>query len=329
MLYLNQICEFDLKAGEFFYMKKVILTLTLATTLSVTSIAGADAAEKAHAGEYKVKKGDTLLKVADKYEISTLRLKKWNNLKSNQLKPGKILIVDEKKVKKSHEFKTMLDPKIDIVRTEKKSEAKITEPAAEGRYQAAEPTITVKSEPEQAAAPVMRPHDEEVNVISQETYDFESAESDSPIIRPHDEENNFISPETYHFDATDTETKLERSEVKIPSSNRIAQIALKIAANKSYVYGANSSTQVDCSSFAQQVFAAMGKSLPRTTYQQMAVGKRVTSPVAGDLVFFNEGSHVGIYIGNGQMVDALNPKEGIKQRAVSYINGSVTGYYRY
>lgn len=77
-------------------MKKIVLTLALATTLSMTTMTGADAAEKVHAGEYKVKKGDTLLKVADKYDISTLRLKKWNHLKSDKLKPGKILIVDEK-----------------------------------------------------------------------------------------------------------------------------------------------------------------------------------------------------------------------------------------
>ncbi|RXK17919.1 C40 family peptidase [Macrococcus sp. DPC7161] len=112
-------------------------------------------------------------------------------------------------------------------------------------------------------------------------------------------------------------------------NNNVASVALSIAAGKSYVFGANSATAVDCSSFAQQVMAAMGKSIPRTTYAQMAAGTPVSNPQPGDLVFFNGGSHVGVYIGNGQMVDALNPYEGVGQRAVSYIDGSITGYYRY
>ncbi|WJP98317.1 NlpC/P60 family protein [Macrococcus bovicus] len=300
-------------------MKKIVLTLALATTLSMTTMTGADAAEKVHAGEYKVKKGDTLLKVADKYDISTLRLKKWNHLKSDKLKPGKILIVDEKKVKQAQELEVMLDPKVEIVRVKETPEAKITEPAVPGRNHTAEPTITTQEEPVQPATPVTRPHEEEVNSNPQDT-DYTDLVSSESVI------TDLVSSESVETESVVKQTEETPAD---KAQNKVAQIALKIAANKTYVYGANSSTQVDCSSFAQQVFAAMGKTLPRTTYQQMAVGKRVTSPVAGDLVFFNNGSHVGIYIGNGQMVDALNPREGVKQRAVSYINGSVTGYYRY
>ncbi|GGB01239.1 peptidoglycan endopeptidase [Macrococcus hajekii] len=112
-------------------------------------------------------------------------------------------------------------------------------------------------------------------------------------------------------------------------NNNVAAVANSVAAGKSYVYGGNSATAVDCSSFAQQVLASMGKSIPRTTYAQMAAGTPVSAPQPGDLVFFNGGSHVGVYIGNGQMIDALNPQQGIAQRAVSYISGSVTGYYRF
>ncbi|TDM12305.1 NlpC/P60 family protein [Macrococcus lamae] len=111
--------------------------------------------------------------------------------------------------------------------------------------------------------------------------------------------------------------------------NNIAALANSMAASRTYVYGGNTATQVDCSSFAQQVLAALGKSVPRTTYAQMAAGTPVSAPQPGDLVFFNGGSHVGVYIGGGQMVDALNPAEGVGQRPVSYVSGSITGYYRY
>ena len=109
-----------------------------------------------------------------------------------------------------------------------------------------------------------------------------------------------------------------------------ASVAHSVAAGKSYVYGANTSTAVDCSALSQQFMKAFkGVNLPRTAAGQMAAGTQVSNPQPGDLVFFNGGSHVGIYIGNGQMVDALNPSEGVGQRAVSYVHGSIDGYFRY
>lgn len=148
---------------------------------------------------------------------------------------------------------------------------------------------------------------------------------------------------TYNYDAptsvvaqaapvvsrTSTTTEVKKAPATTAVSGNVASVALSVAAGKSYVYGANSASAVDCSSFAQQVLAAMGKSIPRTTYAQAAAGTQVSAPQPGDLVFFNNYSHVGVYIGGGQMVDALNPSEGIGQRAVSYVSGHVDGYYRF
>lgn len=128
---------------------------------------------------------------------------------------------------------------------------------------------------------------------------------------------------------TSTTTEVKQAPATTAVSGNVASVALSVAAGKSYVYGANSASAVDCSSFAQQVLAAMGKSIPRTTYAQAAAGTQVSAPQPGDLVFFNNYSHVGVYIGGGQMVDALNPSEGIGQRAVSYVSGHVDGYYRF
>lgn len=128
---------------------------------------------------------------------------------------------------------------------------------------------------------------------------------------------------------TESTRVVQKAPTSVAVNNDVASVALSIAAGKSYVYGANSASAVDCSSFAQQVLAAMGKSIPRTTYAQAAAGTQVSNPQPGDLVFFNNYSHVGVYIGGGQMVDALNPSAGIGQRAVSYISGSVDGYYRF
>ncbi|RLU90468.1 hypothetical protein CTZ27_21330 [Streptomyces griseocarneus] len=82
------------------------------------------------------------------------------------------------------------------------------------------------------------------------------------------------------------------------------------ALGKPYVWGATGPSSFDCSGLAQAAWQAAGVSLPRTTYTQINAGRRVArgSLAPGDLVFFYPGvSHVGIYVGNGQMIHAPHP----------------------
>lgn len=124
---------------------------------------------------------------------------------------------------------------------------------------------------------------------------------------------------------------LASSELKtVEPSTTAADFALKLAEGKRYVWGGNSDTDVDCSSFAQQFMRGYkGIQISRTTYDQVKEGTKVNDPMPGDLVFFNDFAHVGVYVGDGMMVDALNPEEGVGLRAVSYVHGKVDGYYRY
>jgi len=80
-----------------------------------------------------------------------------------------------------------------------------------------------------------------------------------------------------------------------------------------YVFGGSSpTTGFDCSSFVQYSFAHFGINLPRVTWDQYNQGSPVSKDnlQAGDLVFFSTyqpgPSHVGIYIGNGMMIDDEN-----------------------
>jgi cell wall-associated NlpC family hydrolase len=81
---------------------------------------------------------------------------------------------------------------------------------------------------------------------------------------------------------------------------------------KPYVYGATGPNAYDCSGLTLAAYASVGIGLPRTSQQQWSVGTPVSALQPGDLVFFNPTStgpsHVGIYIGNGQMIDA--PRTG-------------------
>lgn len=87
---------------------------------------------------------------------------------------------------------------------------------------------------------------------------------------------------------------------------------------KPYVYGATGPNSFDCSGLTQYVFKSVGVSLNRTTEQQVRQGVAVSRDQLqkGDLVF-TEGSatsptHVGIYIGNGQMIHAPRPGSSVK-----------------
>ncbi len=82
-----------------------------------------------------------------------------------------------------------------------------------------------------------------------------------------------------------------------------------------YVYGAAGPSAFDCSGLTMMAWAAAGVALPHSSSAQMSSGASV-SPSAlqpGDLVFYySPVSHVGIYIGNGQVAHAANPSTGVR-----------------
>jgi cell wall-associated NlpC family hydrolase len=99
--------------------------------------------------------------------------------------------------------------------------------------------------------------------------------------------------------------------VSVPTGNpgvghpQAASIALRYL-GVPYVFGGASPSGFDCSGLVMYVYAQLGISLPHYTVAQW----NATEPISqsqmapGDLVFFNNLGHVGIYIGNGQFVDA-------------------------
>jgi cell wall-associated NlpC family hydrolase len=76
-----------------------------------------------------------------------------------------------------------------------------------------------------------------------------------------------------------------------------------------YVYGGESPAGFDCSGLVAYVYAQVGISLPHSSMEQGHMGTRVSVEDAqpGDVVVFNGGTHVGIYIGAGHMIDAPYP----------------------
>jgi cell wall-associated NlpC family hydrolase len=79
-----------------------------------------------------------------------------------------------------------------------------------------------------------------------------------------------------------------------------------------YVRGGNGPDVFDCSGLTSYAYRSAGISIPRTASAQWAASARVSNPRPGDLVFFNSAGHVGIYLGNGQMVHAANPSRPVE-----------------
>ena len=99
-----------------------------------------------------------------------------------------------------------------------------------------------------------------------------------------------------------------------PSRSKIVQEAKKHL-GVPYLWGGNTPAGFDCSGFTRYVLNQCGYTLPRTTEEQVKVGTAISKSALqpGDLVFlqntYRSGvSHVGIYIGNDQMIHASSSK---------------------
>jgi cell wall-associated NlpC family hydrolase len=90
---------------------------------------------------------------------------------------------------------------------------------------------------------------------------------------------------------------------------------------KPYVWGATGPGSYDCSGLTQAAWKAAGVDLPRTTYDQVKAGTTVplSRALPGDLVFFyDDVTHVGLYIGNGMMIHAPKPGAYVREESVYY-----------
>jgi cell wall-associated NlpC family hydrolase len=129
--------------------------------------------------------------------------------------------------------------------------------------------------------------------------------------------------------------RVSRSDTRVPTSS--VQVSGRAAAavsyalaqvGKPYVYGAAGPSAFDCSGLTMASWAQAGVSLPHSSSAQMGYGTPVSISALqpGDLVFYySPVSHVGIYIGNGMIVNAENPSVGVREAPVNSmpISGAV------
>lgn len=138
--------------------------------------------------------------------------------------------------------------------------------------------------------------------------------------------------EGWHFDEDGTATKVELPKpdsIQETPDVDINTIAASIAASQvgsAYVYGGSSPGGFDFSGLIYYAYAQCGIAIPRTAQEQGAVGYALSygTMQPGDIIVWNRGEHASLYIGNNQMIHALNPATGVVISDVTYYQAHST-----
>jgi cell wall-associated NlpC family hydrolase len=119
--------------------------------------------------------------------------------------------------------------------------------------------------------------------------------------------------------ATATAAEATSSTAAPSSAAQTAVDTARAQVGKPYQYGAAGPDSYDCSGLTQYAYRSAGIELPHSSRSQSEMGTPVDRAdlQPGDLVcFYQPVSHVGIYVGDGQMVDAGDEYTGVVQRSV-------------
>ena len=120
--------------------------------------------------------------------------------------------------------------------------------------------------------------------------------------------------------STPAASTVKKTSAVTKKRNAIVKLAKK-EIGKPYVWGAAGPYAFDCSGLTSYVYKnAINKTLPRTTYGQITLGKTVSVSTKtlkkGDLLFWGN-YHVGIYIGGGKFVHAPAPGQNVKTQTLA------------
>ena len=161
---------------------------------------------------------------------------------------------------------------------------------------------------------------------AQQTYVAPAAAQAAPAV-----ETTYVAPQAETQQAYVAPVATQEQAAPAASSNtgnasRDAIVATAMSGlGGSYVWGGKTFGAWDCSGFTSWVFAQHGIKLTAFTYAMKNELRPTSNPQPGDIVFQNGYSHVGIYLGDGKMISALNPSYGTLVHPTSWM--SVDGYY--
>ena len=203
---------------------------------------------------------------------------------------------------KANEYKTQIQAQSNSI---KAMEAEEKRKALEEAKKKAEAEAKKKAEEEARK----KAEEEEAKRRAQEEEENRNNEESSS------DNNEYEVQEEHHEEEHHEESSSSSSSGSSGGSSKgqeIANFACQFVGNP-YVPGGTSLTEgADCSGFTSAVYKNFGISLPRSSGAQAGYGREVSYAEAapGDIIYY--GGHVGIYIGNGQIVHASTQATGIK-----------------
>lgn len=116
------------------------------------------------------------------------------------------------------------------------------------------------------------------------------------------------------------EIEIAKNPSQVRAENMVIAAKFAMMLRIPYVFGAEyyNDQAWDCSSFTRALYKSIGSSIPRTTREQIKIGRSVNlSDIrVGDLIFYDVSggdsvNHVAMYIGNDEMIHTNSPTDGI------------------
>ncbi|MEK6583641.1 MAG: LysM peptidoglycan-binding domain-containing protein, partial [Nitrospirota bacterium] len=270
---------------------------------------------------HKVKKGETLYKIAKNYGVSVKQIKQANGLKGSGIHPGDRIVVPNKVSVKSSNNKvtnkkadiaektdnlsnnTLITHKVkkgeNLYRISKKYGVSVREVKKINNLSGSFVKIGQKLK-----VPTVKVNDEP-NIVEDSAEDVEVAKVDNEGEAAAASQEEGVEPLTEGF----TEDRIETAANDANWFSSIVDTATEYL-GVPYRFGGTTLAGIDCSAYVQMVYRYFSIELPRTAREQFKAGIKVSKKELkiGDLIFFRTyakfPSHVGIYIGGGKMVHA-------------------------
>lgn len=157
--------------------------------------------------------------------------------------------------------------------------------------------------------------DVELTTLDQETIDSSFSVGETR----EEEEARLAAEEAKRIAEEQARIEAEKA-AKRAQGQSVVDYAMQFIGNP-YVWGGTSLTNgADCSGFVMSVYSHFGISMPRTSAAMRSAGTAVSYSeiLPGDVICYN--GHVGIYAGNGQIVNAIDDAHGIGMSSATYAN---------
>ena len=277
---------------------------------------------------YTVKPGDTLYEISKSFGVSIDALKKANSLERDSLKPKQILTIPTQRDKKlneaSRKSSSQTDKKLAV-----KNGKKLSEGADSYVVQSGDSLYTISKKVGFSIEEIKKRNALHTTSLKiGQTLLLPKSESRG------EEEAEGVGDEEDVAGSTRTEEEREEGVTPValgtwnnPEERSLFVRVVKTFLGVPYKLGGSTLKGIDCSAFVKKIYEIFNIQLPRTTREQLSIGKEIEKDQLkeGDLVFFKRrgnNAHVGIYIGDNQFIHASSRNKEVKidQLDIPYFN---------